>query len=110
MTDSPFIHLAVRSSYSLLESMITTKALAAWAAEQEMPAVAVTDRNNMFGALERSEALASAGVQPIMACLFDIVEDSYRGETSEVRVFAQDDQGYRTLRGRPPRTAPSAAD
>ena len=61
MTDSPFIHLAVRSSYSLLESMITSKALAAWAVEHSMPAVAVTDRNNLFGALERSEVMAEQG-------------------------------------------------
>ena len=67
MSESPFIHLAVRSSFSLLESMITTKTLTAWAVEQNMPAIAVTDRNNMFGALELSEALSGAGVQPIMA-------------------------------------------
>ena len=97
MSESPFIHLAVRSSYSLLESMITTKALSAWAVEQQMPAIAVTDRNNLFGALERSEALAGAGVQPIMACCFDIVEDALRGETSRVSVYAQDETGYGRL-------------
>ena len=97
MSESPFIHLAVRSSYSLLESMITTKALSAWAVEQKMPAMAVTDRNNLFGALERSEALAGAGVQPIMACCFDIVEDALRGETSRVSVYAQDETGYGRL-------------
>ncbi|MEM7005598.1 MAG: DNA polymerase III subunit alpha [Pseudomonadota bacterium] len=94
---TPFIHLAVRSSYSLLDSMITTKALAKWAADHEMPAFAVSDRNNLFGALERSEALAEVGVQPIMACLFDLVEDAHRGETSAVRLYAQDETGYRRL-------------
>ena len=94
---SPFIHLAVRSSYSLLESMLTTKALAAWAAEQDMPALAVADRNNLFGALERSEALAEAGVQPIMACTFDVIEDAFRAETSTVRLYAQNQTGYARL-------------
>lgn len=97
MSDSPFIHLAVRSSYSLLESMITTKALTAWAVEQNMPAVAVTDRNNLFGALERSEALAGVGVQPIMACCFDVIEDAMRGETSQVSLYAQNEVGYGRL-------------
>ena len=97
MSESPFIHLAVRSSYSLLESMITTKALAAWAQEHQMPAIAVTDRNNLFGALERSEALSGLGVQPIMACCFDIVEDALRDETSRVSLYAQDETGYGRL-------------
>ena len=80
MTDSPFIHLAVRTSYSLLESMITPKALTAWAVDQAMPAIGVPDRNNMFGALEISEGLAKAGIQPVTACAFDVVDDvSQRG-------------------------------
>ena len=97
MTDSPFIHLAVRSSYSLLESMITPKKLTAWLAEQKMPAIAITDRNNMFGALEVSEALSGAGIQPIMACCFDILEDKIRGETSRLSVYAQNEVGYSRL-------------
>ena len=97
MSDSPFIHLAVRSSYSLLESMITTKKLATWAGEQMMPAVAVTDRNNMFGALERSEALAGVGVQPIMACCFNVIEDAVRGYTSRISLYAQNEIGYARL-------------
>ncbi|MEO0881786.1 MAG: DNA polymerase III subunit alpha [Pseudomonadota bacterium] len=93
----PFIHLAVRSSYSLLDSMITTKSLANWTKDQCMPAIAVADRNNLFGALERSEALSDEGVQPIMACLFDVVEDVHRGALSTVRLYAQNEVGYRRL-------------
>ncbi|MEM9055638.1 MAG: PHP domain-containing protein, partial [Pseudomonadota bacterium] len=77
MADSPFVHLAVRTSFSLLESMIGTKTLTAWCVEQGMPAVAVTDHNNMFGALELSEALAGAGVQPIMAVCFDVTDGAH---------------------------------
>ncbi|MGB2573042.1 MAG: PHP domain-containing protein [Henriciella sp.] len=72
MSGPAFIHLAVRTSFSLLESMIGSKALTAWCVEQKMPAVAVTDRNNLFGALELSESLSAAGIQPIMACCFDV--------------------------------------
>ncbi len=97
MSDSLFVHLAIRSSYSLLESMISPKALAAWAVEHDMPAIAITDRNNLFGALEISEAMADAGVQPIMACCFDVVDDAARGETSRVSLYAQNEVGYRRL-------------
>jgi len=97
LTDSPFIHLAVRSSFSLLESMITTKSLTGWLTDQNMPAVAVTDRNNLFGALELSEALSSAGVQPIMACCFDLWDGGHRSEPTRLTLYAQNRQGYARL-------------
>ncbi|MEO1473107.1 MAG: DNA polymerase III subunit alpha, partial [Pseudomonadota bacterium] len=97
MTDLPFIHLAVRSSYSLLESMITPNALAAWCVDQGMPATAVTDRNCMFGALELSETLSGDGIQPIMACCFDLVAEEAGAPTSRVSLYAQNETGYRRL-------------
>ena len=97
MTDSPFIHLAVRSSYSLLESMITTKKLKDWLLDQEMPAVAITDRNNLYGALEISETLSGAGIQPIMACCFDVWDGKPKSETYRLTLYAQNEKGYARL-------------
>ncbi len=97
MTDKPFIHLAVRSSFSLLESMLTPTALARFACDHGMPALGVTDRNNLFGALELSETLAGAGVQPLMACCFDLADPERRGETTRLSLYAQDEAGYRRL-------------
>jgi len=97
MTDSPFIHLAVRSSYSLLESMMSPKQLAAWCVAQGMPAMAVADRNSLFGALEISECFAGNGVQPIMACTLDILHDRHRGETASLRLYAMNETGYGRL-------------
>ena len=97
MTDSPFVHLGVRSSYSLLESMITPGALADWAVGQGMPALAVSDHNNLFGALELSELLSGKGVQPIMACCFDLAGPQPRDPASRVTLYAQDETGYRRL-------------
>lgn len=97
MTESTFIHLAVRSSYSLLESMITPKGLKAWCAEQGMPAIAITDRNNLFGALEISLTLTDAGIQPIMACCFDVTDGLPKSEPSRISLYAQNDVGYRRL-------------
>ena len=97
MPESPFIHLAIRSSYSLLESMISPKDVKAWCEEHLVPAVAITDRNNLFGALEISLTLSGAGIQPIMACCFDVVEDVPRAEPSRLSLYAQNETGYRRL-------------
>lgn len=97
MSESPFIHLAVRSSYSLLESMISPKDVKAWCLEHLVPAVAITDRNNLFGALEISQTMSGAGIQPIMACCFDVVEDIPRAEPSRLTLYAQNETGYRRL-------------
>lgn len=97
MTESTFIHLAVRSSYSLLESMITPKGLKAWCTEQGMPAIAITDRNNLFGALEISLTLTEAGIQPIMACCFDVTDGLPKSEPSRISLYAQNDVGYKRL-------------
>ena len=71
MADS-FIHLRLHSIYSLLEGAMSVKALPGLCAGQAMPAVAITDRNNLFGALEFSETAAKAGVQPIIGCQLDL--------------------------------------
>jgi DNA polymerase-3 subunit alpha len=68
MTDPGFVHLHVHSSYSLLEGALTIARLAELAKADGQPALALTDTNNMFGALEFSEKLASAGIQPIVGC------------------------------------------
>ncbi|MEL6725453.1 MAG: PHP domain-containing protein, partial [Pseudomonadota bacterium] len=94
MDQAPFVHLAVRTSFSLLESMITTKGLTAWCKNQGMPAVAVTDRNNLFGALELSESLAGAGIQPIMAVCFDVTDGAHQETITRLSLYAQNKVGY----------------
>ena len=68
MRESGFIHLHTHSAYSLSEGAIKAEKLAALAAGQGMPAVALTDTANLFGALEFAQAAAGKGVQPIMGC------------------------------------------
>jgi len=63
-----FIHLRVRSAYSLTEGANKVDKIVALAKENAMPAVAVTDRNNLFGALEFAQYAANNGVQPIIGC------------------------------------------
>ena len=66
-----FVHLRVHSAYSLLEGAIRVEDLAGLCRENGMPAVAVTDTNNLFGLFEIAEAVGGAGVQPIVACQLD---------------------------------------
>lgn len=63
-----FVHLNVHSAFSLLEGALPLKNLIELARADNQPAVAVTDRNNMFGALEFSEKSIKDGLQPIMGC------------------------------------------
>ena len=63
-----FVHLHVHSAYSLLEGALPIGKLAEFAKADKQPALALTDTDNMFGALEFSEKLAGYGIQPIVGC------------------------------------------
>src|SRR5689334_4393354 len=67
-----FVHLKVHSAYSLLEGAITNQKLAKLAVAQGFPAVGLTDTGNLFGALEVSDKLAEAGIQPIVGCTLQV--------------------------------------
>ncbi|HSO46843.1 MAG TPA: PHP domain-containing protein, partial [Rhizobiaceae bacterium] len=61
-----FVHLHTHSAYSLLEGAVPLSKLVDLAYADGQPALAVTDRNNLFGALEFSEKASGKGIQPIM--------------------------------------------
>jgi len=91
----PFIHLRARSAYSLLQSAIQVKTLVKLAAKQQMPALGVTDSNNLFGALEFSEAAAEAGIQPIVGLTLHVKGEG--GVDGALALFAQNAAGYANL-------------
>ncbi|MCF2869668.1 DNA polymerase III subunit alpha [Octadecabacter sp. G9-8] len=102
MADPRFIHLRTHTEYSLLEGAVPVKKLSGLAAKAGMPAVAVTDTNNMFCALEFSEYAAKEGVQPIIGCQVDVTMGS--GEQARrpdppapVVLLAQSEAGYMNL-------------
>ena len=80
-----FIHLRVHSAYSLLEGALPIKTLVKLAKGQAMPALALTDSNNLFGALEFSETLAEAGIQPIVGCTLTLGRDEETGGSGNGR-------------------------
>ena len=97
-----FIHLRVHSAYSLLEGAIPMKALPGLVAGQGFPAVAVTDTNNLFGALEFSEGAARAGVQPIIGLQLALAHlpaeaGKKPAEPAPLALYAQNEAGYRNL-------------
>ena len=104
----PFVHLRVHSAYSLLEGALTIPKLAALASADGAPALALTDSNNLFGALEFSERLAEAGIQPIVGLTLSLTFTAEK-ETSpgtelrapraegRIALLAKDDAGYANL-------------
>ena len=102
-----FVHLHVHSAYSLREGALTIETLAKLAQADAMPALAITDTNNLFGALEFSEKLAKSGVQPIIGAqttvdFGDAAPSFLRGvERDNARapivLLAQNEAGYRNL-------------
>jgi DNA polymerase-3 subunit alpha len=88
MADPAFVHLHVHSSYSLLEGALPIAQLAALAKADRQPALALTDTDNMFGALEFSDKMAGSGIQPIIGCAFAVD-------------FADQDTGLRAAGGLP---------
>ena len=102
MSDPRFIHLRLHTEYSLLEGAVPVKKLAGLVAAKGMPAVAVTDTNNMFAALEFSEYASKEGIQPIVGCQIDVtyvdVEPGKRVEPpAPVVLLAQSEAGYMNL-------------
>jgi len=67
-----FIHLRVHSAYSLLEGALPLGKIVDHAMKDEAPAIAVTDTNNLFGALEFAQKAAKDGVQPLIGCLLSV--------------------------------------
>ena len=103
MLDAPrFIHLRTHSEYSLLEGAMRLKKLPGMVRDAGMPAIALTDTNNMFAALEFSVGMADAGIQPIIGCQIDLQFVMQRpGERPKplapLVLLAQNEVGYENL-------------
>lgn len=97
-----FVHLRVRSAYSLLEGAIKADKVSSLAAAAGMPAVALVDRANLFGALEFSVYSKDAGVQPIVGCALPVTgigggQTERWAKVPTIVLLAQSEQGYLNL-------------
>ena len=102
MPNADFVHLRVHTAFSLSEGAIHIKDLAELCQHGEMPAVAITDTGNLFGALEFSEIMAGAGVQPIVGAAMALRLDGgegggVRAEPDRLVLLAQSEAGYENL-------------
>ncbi len=91
MPPADFVHLRVHTAYSLSEGAIRIDELAARCRDERMPAVAMTDSNNLFGAVEFSQACASAGIQPIIGCQLSLGGEENGPGQAAARVSSRSD-------------------
>ena len=91
-TAHQFVHLHVHSAYSLAEGAMHPKDLVKHCALNDFPAVAVTDTNNMFGALEFAMAATGKGLQSIIGCQVNVGEAE-----QQIILLVQNDAGYKNL-------------
>ena len=100
---SQFVHLHLHSGFSLLDGACDHETLATTAAKLGMPAVAVTDHGNLFGAIGFYEAARKAGVKPIIGCEMYISKtnrhdrDPAGGRPHHLIVLCENERGYQNL-------------
>ena len=97
-----YIHLRVHTEYSLLEGAMRLKKLPEFCKANDMPAIAVTETNNLFSALEFSVLFKDHGLQPIIGCQIDfkftdVVPDRRSPTTAPIVLLAQNELGYKNL-------------
>ena len=100
MNYSDFVHLHVHTQYSLLDGAIRLDDLFAKARKYQMPAIAMTDHGNMFGAIDFYQKAYKAGIKPIIGCELYVAPESRfdRGEgPRHLVVLAKDTHGYKNL-------------
>src|SRR5580698_5267009 len=105
MSNAGFVHLHVHSAYSLLKGSIKIAKLGELAKADRQPALALTDTDNMFGALEFSDKMAGYGIQPIIGCELAVdfgdqdpnARNALAAAPSRIVLLASRERGYRSL-------------
>ncbi len=105
MKHSPFVHLHLHTHYSLLDGAIRPEALFQKASQYKMPALAITDHGNMFGAIEFYQQACRHGIKPIIGCEMYIApgsryeKDARSGAETfyHLILLAQNETGYKNL-------------
>lgn len=103
---TPFVHLHLHSEFSLLDGAIRFNELIAKATDYQMPAVALTDHGNLFGAIEFYQTAVAAGIKPIIGCEIYVAPGSMHEKKStshgrdtayHLTLLAINDEGYHNL-------------
>ena len=97
MNPTRFVHLHVHTEYSLVDSTVRIPALMQTCAEDGMPAVAMTDRNNLFGMVKFYKKAIAAGIKPIIGADLRIANDDEPERPFRLILLCQNIDGYRNL-------------
>ena len=99
---TPFVHLHCHTDYSLLDGACEISQLMKLAAQQKMPAVAMTDHGNLFGAVEFYNEAAKNGVHPVIGCEVYVAQQGHKNKSDTNRynhlvLLCENETGYRNL-------------
>ncbi len=95
--NKPFIHLRTLSSYSLSESTLKINNLVKIAKKNNMPAIAITDNNNMFGVFEFAKECIKNNIQPIIGTSINLLDVSVKSQISQITFLVKNEIGYKNL-------------
>ena len=96
MTGS-FVHLHVHSEYSIVDSTVRIPALLEQCVAERMPAVALTDLNNLFGLVKLYRKAIAAGIKPVIGLDLRIMNDAEPEQPFTLLLLVQNNAGYRNL-------------
>ena len=100
---SKFVPLHIHTEYSLLDGMIRVGDLVKYAADNELPGIAITDHGVMYSAIEFYELAEKEGINPLIGCEFYVhdgdihVQDKNDNPLYHLILIAKDDKGYKNL-------------
>ena len=102
MTDKPFVHLHCHTDYSLLDGACEIDQLMELVAAQKMPAVAMTDHGNLFGAVEFYNTAKAKGIHPVIGCEVYVSQQGHKITNDTDRynhlvLLCENQEGYRNL-------------
>src|SRR6266852_4762933 len=102
MADTPFVHLHCHTDYSLLDGACEISQLMDTVAEQKMPAVAMTDHGNLFGAVQFYNTAKAKGIHPVIGCEVYVSQQGHKTRVESDRynhlvLLCENQEGYRNL-------------
>lgn len=101
MPERPFVHLHNHTDYSLLDGACEIGQMMQIAARQEMPAIAMTDHGNLFGAVEFYNKAKEHGIQPVIGCEVYVSKKDHRDKSdtryNHLVLLCENQEGYRNL-------------
>ena len=97
MTSTQFIHLRLHSEYSIVDGLVRVDDVVKAAAQDQQPALAITDLSNLFGMVKFYKAARGKGVKPIVGCDVWITNDDERDRPSRILLLVKNAAGYLRL-------------